>query len=291
MVTSQQIVLALLSGVIFGTLLALTAVGLSLIFGTLDIPNFAQGEFATLAGFVTISMMAVGLGLVPSAAIALLIAFVAGVVTERLVFSPLYDRDRFFVLSFFASFGLVVFFEEVLRIVYGGDFYQIRGPTLGSMVLLGVRISNLRLFAAIVAVIMLLALYLFTHRTYVGMAIRGLADDKVGARMVGINEDRIYMLTFGVGAFISGMTGILYGMVFSLTPTLGVQLTAFAFVIVVMGGVGSFSGTILASLIIGLVESLTATFLGSRFRLFAVFLLLFALLVISPQGLRGGTNS
>jgi branched-chain amino acid transport system permease protein len=275
------------SGVIFGTLLALTAVGLSLIFGTLDVPNFAQGEFATLGGFSTVTLMGLGLGIVPSVAVALLITFVVGVATERLVFSPLYDRDRFFVLSFFASFGLVVFFEEVLRILYGGNFYQIEGPQLGEIVVMGVSISMLRVSAAAVAVAMLVALYLFTRRTYVGLAIRGIANDDVGARMVGINEDRIYMLTFGIGALISGMTGILYGMLFSLTPALGVELTAFAFVIVVMGGMGSFFGTIIASLMIGLVDSFTATFIGSQYRLFAVFLLLFVILIVFPQGLRG----
>lgn len=287
MATTQQFVLALTSGVIFGTLLALTAVGLALIFGTLDIPNFAQGEFATLAGFVTVTLMSIGLGLVPSAGVALAVTFLAGVATERLVFAPLYQRERFFVLSFFASFGLVVFFEELLRIFYGGDFYQIRGPDMGSFVILDVTISTLRVSAAIVAVLMLFGLYLFTRRTYLGLAIRGLANDDVGARMVGINEDRTFMLTFGVGALISGMTGVLYGMLFSLTPTLGVEITAFAFVIVVMGGMGSFFGTIIASLLIGLIDSFTATFIGSRYRLFAVFLLLFVLLVVFPQGLRG----
>lgn len=291
MVVSQQLALAISSGLIFGTLLALTAVGLSLIFGTLDIPNFAQGEFATLAGFATITLIGSGLGLVTSIVIALLITFVAGVATERLVFAPLYDRDRFFVLSFFASFGLVVFFEELLRVVYGGDFYQIPSPAMGSITMFGVSINTLRLVAALIAIIMLAGLYLFTHRTYVGLAIRGIANDNVGARMVGINEDRIYMITFGIGALISGMTGVLYGMLFSLTPTLGVQLTAFAFVIVVMGGVGSFYGTILASILIGLIDSFTATFLGSRYRLFAVFLLLFLLLIVFPQGLRGGVES
>ena len=291
MAITQQLVLALTSGIIFGTLLALTAVGLSLTFGTLDIPNFAQGEFATLAGFATVTLMGLGVGLLPSAVVALAVAFLVGIATERLVFSPLYDRERFFVLSFFASFGLVVFFEELLRILYGGDFYQIRGPQLGSFVLLDVTISTLRVSAALIALVMLVALYLFTRRTYAGLAIRGIADDNVGARMVGIDEDRIYMLTFGVGAMISGMTGVLYGMLFSLTPTLGVELTAFAFVIVVLGGMGSFFGTIFASLLIGLIDSFTATFVGSRYRLFAIFLLLFVLLIVFPQGLRGRVGS
>lgn len=291
MATAQQVVLALTSGAIFGTILALTAVGLSLIFGTLDIPNFAQGEFATLAGFATVTLMGTGLGLVPSVVVALALTFLAGVATERLVFAPLYDRERFFVLSFFASFGLVVFFEELLRIFYGGEYFRIRGPQLGSFTFLDVPISTLRVSAAVVAVVLLVALYVFTRRTYVGLAIRGLANDKVGARMVGIDEDRVFMLTFGLGALISGMTGVLYGMLFSLTPTLGVELTAFAFVIVVLGGMGSFFGTVFASLLIGLVDSFTATFVGSRFRLFAIFLILFVLLVAFPQGLRGRVGS
>lgn len=286
----ESIALAVSSGIIFGTLLALTAVGLALIFGTLDIPNFAQGEYAVLAGFATISLTGAGVGLLPSIVIALIVTFIAGVATERLVFAKFYDRDRFFVLSFFASFGLVVAFSELLRLFYGGDFHQISAPALGSVEFFGITIGLLRVFAALVAVLMLAGLYVFTRKTYLGLAIRGIADTEVGSRVVGINEDRIYMLTFGIGAMLTGMTGILYGMLFSLTPTLGVELTAFAFVIVVMGGMGSYGGTIIASLLLGLVDSLTATFLGSRYRLFAVFFILFVLLIVFPQGFRGGAE-
>lgn len=285
----DTVTFVVVNGFIFGSLLALTAVGLSLIFGVMDVPNFAQGEFATLAGFVTIGLMDAGLGLLQSAAVALATAFAAGVATERLVVSKFYGREHFLLLTFFATFGLTIISESVLRKAFGG-FRHIPSVDLGTVTLLGTNLNLLRVAAGGIAVMMLLALYLFTRYTFAGLAMRAVANDREGASIAGVNHERIYLLTFGVGAVLTGVSGILYGMVFTLYPTLGVRLTAFAFTIVVVGGVGSFSGTIAASLLIGVLDSATATYVGSRWRFFVVFAVLFLVLTLRPSGLWGETN-
>jgi branched-chain amino acid transport system permease protein len=280
-----------LNGLVFGSLIALTAVGLSLVFGVLDIPNFAQGEFATFGGLATVFLYNRGLGLLPSAAVAVVLTALAGVLVERLVFARFYGREEFLLFAFFASFGLVVFFEELLLAGLSADVYQVRIPIEGSVELLGVTVRYLEVATAGIAVAMLLGLYLFTRYTYYGLAMRAIADDADGAAVVGIDRARIYPLTFGLGAALTGVTGILYGSIFTLFPTLGIELTGFAFAIVVVGGVGSFQGTVLASLLIGVIDSFAATVFGSRYRLLAVFLVLFAVLIFRPEGLFGDTDA
>jgi len=276
-----------INGLIFGSLLALTAIGLSLVFGVVDVPNFAQGEYAALAGFATYSLMQTGLGLLPAAAIALALAAVAGVATEHLIIARFYGRDQYMLYSFFATFGLAFAFEEGVRHVYGTSFVKIPAPALGSINLAGVDVNALRVVTGLGAFAMLLVLYFYTRYTHTGLSMRAIADDSVGARIIGLNERRLYKITFGVGALISGTTGIFYGVLFSMSPTTGFNLTAFAFIIVVAGGLGKFFGTYAVSLLVGLFESFTATFLGSRYRLFIVFLLLFVLLAFRPNGLFG----
>lgn len=283
----EQIPYQVLTGLIFGFLLALTAVGLTLIFGVLEIPNFAQGEFAAFGGFSVIALMSFGVGLVPSILIAIALTFVAGVAVERFVMAPLYDNDEFFLLSFFASFGIVIAFEELLRYYFGASLFRVSFPDLGQIQLLGGTITYNQILVSVVAVVLLIGLYLFTRYTYFGLAIRALANDKEGAKIIGVNEDRIYPVTFGIGALITGVTGILYGIIFPLSPSIGVELTAFAFVIVVVGGIGSFGGTVAASLVIGVIDSITAGVVGSRYRIFVVFLILFIILIARPTGLRG----
>jgi branched-subunit amino acid ABC-type transport system permease component len=277
------------NGLIFGALIALTAVGLSLIFGVLGVPNFAQGEFAAVAGFTVVGLLGAGVSLAPAIVVALGLSCVLGVVAERLTIAKLYGRDNFLLLSFFVTFGLSLVSHNVLRIAFGG-FEQIPGPQLGSIALFDFELSVLRLVAALIAVMMLGALHLFTKYTYVGLAMRAVSDNRQGAEMLGIDYDRISMVTFGVGGLLTGVSGILYGMLFTVYPTLGVSLTAFAFTIVVVGGVGSFTGVIAASLGIGIVETFTATVVGSEYRFLAIFLVLFLVLTLKPGGIGGDVD-
>jgi len=282
----ETAVFVVVNGLVFGSLLALAAVGLSLIFGVMEVPNFAQGEFGTIAGFTTVGLVSVGLGLLPSIVVGLAAALVAGVLMEWLIISHFYEREEFLLLSFFATFGVVIIVQNTLRNVFG-EFLQIPAPELGSVVVAGAQVDVLRVVAGAFAIAAIIALYAFTRYTYAGLAMRGVASDRTGAELVGIPPQRTFTLTFGLGALLSGGTGVLYGMLFTLYPTLGVTLTAFAFTIVVVGGVGSFPGAIIASLLIGLVDSFTASFVGSRYRFFAVFAILFLVLVLRPEGIMG----
>lgn len=290
-VTVSKLVQVLINGFIYGGIFALTAVGLTLIFGILDVPNFAQGEFATFAGYLTILLTTtVGLGLVPTIICALAATFLAGVAMERTLIRPLYGDDDFLLKSFFVSFGVVLAFEQILIQQFGSGFYRISAPDFGTYYLFGTSVTGIQIIVSVVSIAIILGLYLFTRRTYLGLAMRAVADERSGALVSGIDIDRVNTFTFGIGALLTGFTGILYGIMFPLSPSTGVNLTAFAFVIVVVGGVGSFGGTIIASLLIGIVDNFTAVFIGSEYRFFVIFFILLLVLVVYPEGIRGGST-
>ncbi len=282
----------LLNGIVFGGLLSLTAVGLTLIFGVLDIPNFAQGEFAMIGGFLTIFFMKVlGFPLIQSSACAVILVFFIGVLCEKLCISPFYGKGwQFFVLSFFVSLGLAFFFEDLVKNLRPTLCEVIPCSLTGVIHLGGFQIGTLRFLAFAIPVVVLLALYVFSKKTLLGLAIHAVAQDGVGATLVGIKRSRIYTLTFGLGAALSGISGILYGLIFGIYPTMGIELNSYGFTIVVLGGMGNFLGAILASFLIGIIDSLTAMFIESNYKLMVIFVTLIIILIFKPSGLLKGKS-
>ncbi len=282
----------LLNGIVFGGLLSLTAVGLTLIFGVLDIPNFAQGEFAMIGGFLSIFFMKnLGFPLIPASVCAVILVFFIGVLCERLCISPFYGRGwQFFVLSFFVSLGLAFFFEDLVKNLRP-TLCEVIPCTLTGVIDLGFyQIGTLRLIAFFIPITILFSLYFFSKRTLLGMAINAVAQDTVGATLVGINRSRIYTLTFGLGAALSGLSGILYGLIFGIYPTMGMDLNFYGFTIVAFGGMGNFLGAILASFLIGMIDSLTAMFIESNYKLMVIFVTLILILIFKPSGLLKGKS-
>lgn len=280
----------LVSGILFGGVLSLTAVGLTLIFGVLDIPNFAQGEFAMLGGFLTIILSKLaGIPLGAAAAAAVLLVFFFGVVCERVLIAPFYGRgSQFFVLSFFVTFALALFLEDLVKNLYPTMYESIPTALTQSVRLGFLQVGVMSLLGFAIPMVLLLALYAFSKRTMLGLAMSAVSQDERGAHLMGINRRRIYTLTFGLGAALSAVSGILYGLLYAIYPTMGMELTAYGFTIIVLGGVGSFPGAIIASLVIGLIGSMTATFTQGSYQLMAVFGVLIIALTVRPRGLLGG---
>jgi branched-chain amino acid transport system permease protein len=282
----------LLNGIVFGGLLSLTAVGLTIIFGVLDIPNFAQGEFAMIGGFLCIFFMkSLSFSLIPASICAVILVFFIGVLCERLCISPFYGRGwQFFVLSFFVSLGLSFFFSDLVKNLRPTMCEVIPSPLTGVIDLGFFQIGTLRLITFVIPIVILFSLYVFSKRSLLGMAINAVAQDTVGATLVGINRSRIYTLTFGLGAALSGLSGILYGLIFGIYPTMGMDLNFYGFTIVAVGGMGNFLGAILASFLIGVVDSLTPMFIESNYKLMVIFVTLILILIFKPSGLLKGKS-
>ena len=280
----------LVTGLILGGLYALIAVGLSLQYGVGRVLNVAHGEFIMAGALVTFSLFTVwevrpviALGIVTPA------LFAIGYALDWWLFNDLrktsVNEEHFEGRSLLASFGFVFVIQNLMLIGWGGQY---RGYTyLNTPVsILGNRYGANRLLALGVAVGVSLLLYVFIKRTRLGKAIRAAAEAPDMAAALGVNKRRVLAISFGLGAALAGLAGVLYSMMFQLSPTTGIELTIVAIVVVVFGGLGSIGGSLLGGFALGLVISLV-NFIDPSLSLVAFYLIFILVLLFKPSGLFG----
>lgn len=284
-VLSQTIV----SGLLLGGIFALVAVGLTLIFGVMRILNFAHGDFLML-GMYFAFFLSVMFGIDPyiSAVASLPLFFGLGWLVQSYLIRPVLNAPE--SIQILLTVGLSLFLQNVALFLFSPDFQSLRvsygGETISVM---GVSISYVRLIASMIAVGASLGLYLFLGRTDVGKALRACAEERLGSMAVGINVDRMYKIAFAIGIACVALAGVLMTPFFYVAPQVGLPFTLTAFVVVVLGGLGSLPGALIGGLAIGLIESMGEILLPSpsmkQMATFSVFLLI---LLLRPQGLFGG---
>jgi branched-chain amino acid transport system permease protein len=276
---------AVLNGLVTGMLYALMGVGLSLILGLLNIPNFAHGVLYALGAYVMISG-AKAFGFVGGALTAVAAVFILGAAIEYLGVRRLYRVHPDYILLL--SFGLSLILTETIILVWGpvGITFQ-PPPLLVGAVDLGVTAyPKYRLVVMVFTALLVLACYLFVTRTRYGAILRAGIEDKDMAAALGINIRRVFTLTFAAGAGLAGLGGALMTPVRGLLPTMGIDILPFAFVVVVLGGLGSLPGAILAGLLVGVVQSLM-TAIWAPGADASVFALMTLGIIARPQGLLG----
>lgn len=280
----------LVTGLILGGLYALIAVGLSLQYGVGRVLNVAHGEFIMVGALATFSLFTVwevrpviALGVIAP------VLFAIGYGLDWWLFNDLrgssVNEEHFEGRSLLASFGLVFVMQNMILIYWGG---QHRGYTyLNTPVsILGNRYGANRLLALAVAVGVSLALYVFIKRTRFGKAIRAAAESPDMAAALGVNKRRVLATSFGLGAALAGLAGVLYSMMFQLSPSTGIELTIVAIVVVVFGGLGSIGGSLLGGFTLGLVISFV-NFIDPSLSIVAFYLIFILVLLFKPSGLFG----
>jgi branched-chain amino acid transport system permease protein len=228
-------------GVLLGGIYALVSVGLNLIFGVIRIVNFAQGEFVMVGRYGTYAAYNT-LHLDPYLALVLVVPalFVIGAVVQRLVLAPLRTEPA---MQIFATFGVLMLLENCVLAATRGAAYSVGSPVAqASIDIGGVQVGVVRLIALLAATVVAGGLGLFLRRSMLGRAIRAVAQDRSAARLMGVDVDRIYMLTFGFGAALAGLAGCLLAPIYSLSPQIGTSFILPAFAVVVLGGLGSVLG-------------------------------------------------
>jgi branched-chain amino acid transport system permease protein len=276
----------LFTGLVLGGIFVLLAIGLSLIFGLMTVVNFAHGSLYMLgayAGFVV-------LGLTGSFWAALVLAPLAvgviGLLVERFLVRPLYGRSVDDPLLL--TFGLSLVLVEAVRLVWGKTGLTLDAPrALAGFVNLGFMVfPTYRLFVIAVTVAVLITLWLFLEKTNIGLVIRAGSRDPLMVRALGIDVSRIWLLVFGLGSALAGLAGILAGPMRGVYAEMGVTIIIESFVVVVVGGMGSLLGAVVAGIIIGEVVSLT-TFFAPKLADVAIFVVMAAVLLVRPSGLFG----
>ncbi|MCC6192012.1 MAG: branched-chain amino acid ABC transporter permease [Anaerolineales bacterium] len=277
----------LLSGVLIGFIYALVAVGLTLIYGVMDIVNFAHGEFLMLSMYVVFWLYALaGLDPMVSLPISVAVMFVVGVVTHKLVVRPVLRAPM--SAQIFVTFGLMVFMRNGAQFLWSPNYRLIQTPLVaGRLELFGLFVGKPQLVAALGALITTGLVFWFLKRTETGRTLQAVAEDQDAAALMGINPDRTFMLAWGIGAACVGVAGALLANYYYIFPTVGNTFVLMAFVAVALGGFGSVPGALLAGVIIGVVEVLTGLFISPAFKNITAYVLYMVVVLVRPRGLLG----
>jgi branched-chain amino acid transport system permease protein len=278
---------ACVSGVLIGGVYALVALGLTLIFGVMRIINFAHGTLMMLGMYATFFLYSLA-GLDPYLSVLLVgpAFFLLGVALERGVIDPNLGAPESNQLLL--TLGVALFLENGALALFSPDYRSIRLPYGSRALLLGDAVVNVpRLVAFGCSIALALGLWLFLRYTDVGKAIRAAAEEREGALLVGIDIRRVYAIAFGIGSAVVAVAGSLVTPFLYVTPDVGDVFNIFAFVIVVLGGMGSFVGALLGGILVGLVESLGAAVLPGSLKQLPIFVLFVLTLLFRPTGLFG----
>lgn len=278
---------ALVSGLLTGLVYGLSALGLSVIFGVIRIVNFAHGELMVLGMFMAL-MLFRWFGLDPLMAVPVVAAvlFAVGYALQHFIVrrvSYLPDHMQFLLLA-----GIAIMLVSACLVAFGPDAQGVQlDYALDSFAIGNLIIDKVRLYAAIAAVIVASLLLLFFKFSPTGRAIRACADNYLGAKVVGLNVDRLYALTFGIGAACIGAAGCIILLLVQVHPYLAPAYTLLAFVVVIVGGMGSLFGALLGGILIGLSEEMASVILQPSLKTAFSFGLLIVVLLLRPQGLLG----
>jgi len=276
----------LVSGVLAGFVFALIAMGLTLIFGVMDVVNFAHGEFLMIAMYLTLGFSLVGLQPVlalPFVALALFLfgAFVYRIFVRRLLEGPP-------EASIFGTFGLLVLLQGLAQFFFTSDVRSVNNAWFTGAVRLGpIRIGEPELVAALGALVVAIVLYVFIEYTETGRGMRATSEDRIAATLMGIDVQRMNALAWGIGSACVGAAGALLMLTYQVYPRVGAEFALTAFVVVALGGFGSIQGAFVGAILVGLVEVLGGFYISPAVKLIPVYLLYLIVVLLRPQGLLG----
>jgi branched-chain amino acid transport system permease protein len=279
---------AVLNGLLTGSLYALIGMGLALIFGVMRIVNFAHGAFMMLGMYVTYVLLEhfgidPYIGFIGAAAL----LFGIGYLVYQGLLRHISERSDF--MQILLTLGLSLILVAGAQLVFGADYHQGRSWLLGRPLRLGdhIALGKPELVSFALAVLLAVVMFLFVMRTTLGRALRAIAQNRYAAPLMGIDVHRVQALSFGMGLAAAGFAGGLLYPVFYVYPEVGHLFTLKAFVMVVLGGMGSIEGAAVAGLVLGVVESLTSLYWGQEWQLAVDFVIFLLVLSLKPSGLFG----
>jgi branched-chain amino acid transport system permease protein len=285
--TSEILLQTLFSGILIGFIYALVAVGLTMIFGVMDIVNFAHGEFLMLgmyASFWGFSLWALDpLFTLPLTALMLfaLGAAIYHLIIRRIIHAPMLSQ-------IFTTFGLMILFRGLAQFLWTPNFRAISHSIVqGKVTFSGLQFGLPQIVAAGGSIVVTCAMWWFLQRTRLGAALEATAADKEAAALMGINVQKMFALAWGIGAACAGVAGALLSTFFPIFPDVGANFILIAFVTVALGGFGSIAGAFFAGIIVGIVEVFGGFLVGPQYKLALVLALYLLVVLVRPQGLLG----
>jgi len=284
----------MVNGISVGSMYALIALGYTMVYGIIQLINFAHGEFMMMGAFMGALVLEhfTHTPMVVALLIAMMAAALLAVFTELVAYRPLRDRPRIYVLT--AAIAVSVLLQNIGRVVFGSASQSFpRQFPAGSFEVPGLEvfIDYSQIIILGVSVLLMALLWLIVNKTKVGTAMRATSQDIEAAQLMGVNVNFVISFTFFIGAGLAGAVGVFYGMQYSIDPLMGVQPGLAAFVAAVLGGIGSVPGAMIGGLLIGITENLVAGYLSSTYQGAITFLILIVVLAVRPTGLFGNMST
>lgn len=281
----------LVNALFVSSLYALVALGLTLIFGVMEIADFAQGALYMLGAYVSFYVTRLfGLSYFISIPIAMVLIAAIGVINGLVVYRPL--RRMGGATTFVAALGILLILQNGALWAFGGEYRLLQSPFGDAkLTLLNAIVTYHQLFIVGLTAVLITGVWLFLKKAKIGKALRAMSQNREGAALAGINIDRISLVTFAIAAALAGAAGALISPMRAFDPHIGAIVILKSFAIVIFGGMGSISGAILGAIIVGLAETITAAYVAAEYSDLVAFVLMILILFVRPQGLRGSASA
>lgn len=284
-----QFVLApqVINGASIGVAVVLMALGLTIIFGLLDVINMAHGEFYAIGAYAAVALLGVGVPFWWALAITPLLMAVIGYVTERALIQRVFHSKDRHTLTLLLTFGLAIILEDALKIVFGANPLRLEAPITGATEVFGLFFPNYRLFLMGVGALVIGAVWVVVFRTRLGAIVRAAAFDRHMAASLGVPVGVVYAGTFAFGVALAGLSGVLLAPIYSVFPTMGRDFVLIAFSVVIIGGMGSIKGAVIAGLVLTQVQAISSLYISPVWSDPLLFGIMVLTLMWRPQGLFG----
>jgi branched-chain amino acid transport system permease protein len=285
--TGHEFLQALVSGALLGGLFAITALGLSLVFGVMRLINLVHGELVVLGAYLALELTRrTSIDPLLTIVIVAPVLFIIAAPVHRVLLEPLMDKGA--EPPLLTTFGLSIIAQNVFVLLWSGDTQALRAPYASSSIdVFGLGVPAMYAISFALALVLCGAVHVLLQRTGVGREIRAASEDADAASALGVDVRRVHAFVYGLAAACAAVGGVLVGLTFDFTPTTGLTYLLTGFVVVVLGGLGSVKGTLLGAILLGVIESVGAAFFGDGYRDFIGFVAFLIVLSLRPQGLFG----
>jgi len=279
----------LINGLAVGSIISLVAVGLTLTFGILRLPNFAQGDLMTVGAYITWVSNIAGLNIWLSMIVGAIGTVIVMLITEVLLWKPMRNIRAQPTTLIIISIGLALFLRSTILLIWGGSNQSYDLPILPALDIFGLKVAYYRIIAIGLSLLAIVILHFLLQNSKIGKAMRAVADNIDLARVSGINVEQVVIWTWVIAGVLTAIAGANYGLITAVRPNMGWFLILPIFASVILGGIGNPYGAITGAYVIGIAQELSVPFLGSQYKLGIALAIMVLMLLIRPQGLFRGT--
>ncbi len=293
MLESLQFIFApqIINGLSIGVAVILMALGLTIIFGLLDVINMSHGEFYAAGAFLSVSLISLGISFWWTLVIVPLLLVPFGMLMQELLIKKVFHHKDRHILTLLLTFGVATILEDLYKVIWGANTSKPATPITGASEVLGVMFPNYRLFLMVFGALLILSVWLLIYKTSIGSIVRAATFDRDMSASLGIPVNQVYALTFAFGVALAALAGVLLAPIYSVFPTMGKDFILLAFAVVIVGGLGSIKGAVVAGLLLTQLQSLSSLYISPVWSDPIVFAVMVLVLMFKPSGLYAGMKN